>query len=1106
MFSRRGKVITYILLFVILLLSFSQLSAEDRASGYAIYGPITINTMSENYTEFRIIPHPHAPNPDFLEIPEGGFGYAWFIVEGLSDGIWKPVPAADITARDTQGNQLTAVSGVLPYHFLGEHRVSTQDTGAFALKIPASFVGDGTPCSVGTITVEYVNGVLLGPDNDQSIFCGVIPFRFKKNWGYRVYSEVGAGVTQCSCSHITLHQRYRVYSEVGAGVTTGVTTATGFIGGGAGSTIQLKLSGLSSCPDIDSLIVKRRGDFYMGSSADIGLFKFISLSGSKAGGKLKSSFPYEHEYRFNYNQMSGWEALAAIYLFDESNVYRQGSNKPQQMNLMMISCQAQALLENQINDILSDYHVSDETGIEAEGCAGFGAGILGNNLLKVALNADFDNKAHVGCSLKKYLDGREEKRYHVDGKSNLSISLGPEPIGGQTGSAFYIDKLAWKFNPIEYNCGYEMQASYAPNGAFSSIKVMGHKESTDRNLNVFNLPGISQKYQSYFKIDNDNVYNYLTSSSLLAQRLSSIGQGDFEQSLSNHTFNQNLSGFLRNVHNQQSEGNPVHMEFGNKAFAKSEYSFDLELNIPVLPGKFIHWKMGNKVNEEDEYDLAKGHWVKGYPYLNSEMLQPVNVDYTLDNVITALWQKVRSSDAGDFLSSILSQKLFMGIIPILNIYDRSEQTYDLNNYGSSITVTSASFPAGIDSVAYSYWTWGDEREAGRDYTENELKVIKMNQNTRQIREEIIGMHYGIGGFYDFDSTAPEWNDDPMLKISYQDSEVNGIDENDLKMYWEDDLGNWHLINSVAVPDSNYVYANIPYFATYTLAPKLPQGEFTLAASPDSLLADGSSTATISSSVLRNNDGTLVADGTLYTVSTSRGRILTPDADTLTDGIQVPALGSMISFTVQADSVPHPISLSASAQHGYSNGSMIINLYQVIPPSQPTLLSIQPEHRALRVTWQEVSDPGVVGYKIYYDVDASGVPYNGTSNVSGLNSPVFVGNTDSYTLTGLYNNDVYYVAVAAVDAYGLESIVSNEMQAQPVLRAVQSLNLEPIATGMKLTWQPSFGAENYKIYRADDPNAPINEMTLIGQTNSLFWVDTSVQSHYRGFYVVVAEGY
>ncbi len=45
MSNKRGKVLTYTLLFVILLLSFSQLRAEDRASGYAVYGPISVNTM-----------------------------------------------------------------------------------------------------------------------------------------------------------------------------------------------------------------------------------------------------------------------------------------------------------------------------------------------------------------------------------------------------------------------------------------------------------------------------------------------------------------------------------------------------------------------------------------------------------------------------------------------------------------------------------------------------------------------------------------------------------------------------------------------------------------------------------------------------------------------------------------------------------------------------------------------------------------------------------------------------------------------------------------------------------------------------------------------------
>ncbi len=45
MSNRRGKVITYALLLVILLLSFSQLSAENRATGYAVYGPVDVNTM-----------------------------------------------------------------------------------------------------------------------------------------------------------------------------------------------------------------------------------------------------------------------------------------------------------------------------------------------------------------------------------------------------------------------------------------------------------------------------------------------------------------------------------------------------------------------------------------------------------------------------------------------------------------------------------------------------------------------------------------------------------------------------------------------------------------------------------------------------------------------------------------------------------------------------------------------------------------------------------------------------------------------------------------------------------------------------------------------------
>jgi hypothetical protein len=368
------------------------------------------------------------------------------------------------------------------------------------------------------------------------------------------------------------------------------------------------------------------------------------------------------------------------------------------------------------------------------------------------------------------------------------------------------------------------------------------------------------------------------------------------------------------------------------------------------------------------------------------------------------------------------------------------------------------------------------------------------------------MHYGIGGFYELTPESVAFADTALISISYSDADVADLDESSLAVYWEGDDGTWHHIPSTVYPESNRVEAYITEFRTYTLAPRLPQGSLNMTIQPDSLAADGVSIASVSVSGLYNNDGSPVSEGSSYTVTISRGSIVTPDIDPIKSGHQVEIVGDTIEFQIQSDTIAMPIELGISSDIGYANGQATIPLYNVNPPQTPVLLSLEPEHRAIRVTWETVDETSIAGYKIHYNTNSSGAPYDGTSNVNGENSPVAVGLTDSHVITGLNNSDNYYIAVTAVDVSGRESLYSNEMQIQPTLRAVQDVSIEPVAAGIRLTWQPSFGAGNYKIYRADSPDAPIDEMTLIGQTSSLFWIDTSDQSNNRGFYVVVAVGY
>ena len=82
-------------------------------------------------------------------------------------------------------------------------------------------------------------------------------------------------------------------------------------------------------------------------------------------------------------------------------------------------------------------------------------------------------------------------------------------------------------------------------------------------------------------------------------------------------------------------------------------------------------------------------------------------------------------------------------------------------------------------------------------------------------------------------------------------------------------------------------------------------------------------------------------------------------------------------------------------------------------------------------WKSNTETDREGYRIYYDTD-SGHPYEGTRAVGG-GSPidvkiadVEVGNTASYTVIGLNDDETYFFAVTAHDTSGNESGYSNEV--------------------------------------------------------------------------------
>ncbi len=108
-----------------------------------------------------------------------------------------------------------------------------------------------------------------------------------------------------------------------------------------------------------------------------------------------------------------------------------------------------------------------------------------------------------------------------------------------------------------------------------------------------------------------------------------------------------------------------------------------------------------------------------------------------------------------------------------------------------------------------------------------------------------------------------------------------------------------------------------------------------------------------------------------------------------------------------------------------------------PISPPTGLAATPSVSAIDLNWSGNPESDLTGYKVYYDTDY-GFPYDGAGANEG-DSPIDVGNVNSFTLTGLSPGTRYYIAITAYDADangtddqtdGNESWYSDEVSAIP----------------------------------------------------------------------------
>ncbi len=169
-------------------------------------------------------------------------------------------------------------------------------------------------------------------------------------------------------------------------------------------------------------------------------------------------------------------------------------------------------------------------------------------------------------------------------------------------------------------------------------------------------------------------------------------------------------------------------------------------------------------------------------------------------------------------------------------------------------------------------------------------------------------HNGIGGFFLFGPIDRQLAAPARLTIRWLDDEITTFDESSIRIYrWNETTNLWDLVGGTVNAADNSVTTFVDRLGTYTAAPAMPAGIASVTASAQPVGPQNEPRITVTSTPLTMNVGGAVPDGTLFTVFTTEldvqnivqvGTILTPDADPVTPGTQVPVTNGTIAFEAE----------------------------------------------------------------------------------------------------------------------------------------------------------------------------------------------------------------
>ena len=644
----------------------------------------------------------------------------------------------------------------------------------------------------------------------------------------------------------------------------------------------------------------------------------------------------------------------------------------------------------------------------------------------------------------------------------------------------------------------------------------------DRNTNEwqkFNLTlsaseGFLESTESYYNysITGDEAFTFLQNSIGFVNDITSMYQTGDNCSVSNSTFNDFLyNGFEGFYDLQVSAPSPPEITYSITESEITEIEgFPVTIGLSLTSALSAELGGGTSFKEFDKKLVEQGAWYKGKHLMLEQYIDNPHASYGFDTE----YEDVVNNIVEMIPFEIKVAAFFLEILSF--IFDDVE--FDLGN-GSSIYFTEGSLPAGLDTVNVASWGWwGADRSRLPSHLTPRVRDIR--SRIRDDARSIYGMDYGVGGFYQFEPLETTLLDSVSLTIAYMDSEVVNIDESTLRMYWEDkDNHEWVLVGGEVDLTNNTVTAVIPALQVYTLAPTLPKGRFTMIPEPPSIPADSSTICTITSGTIYNNDNSIVNDGDLFTVSSSSGQITTADADTTISGIQIEASGGQISFNLIAWSIAYDAQITAMSVYGTAEADTSVDFTDDFIPEAPVGVTALGEDGSIFVSWSPNNEGDLAGYKVYYDTDESGAPYEGVGTIFSNPSPVTVGLDTSWTLTGLTNDTTYYIAVAAYDIEGNESDYSEEVVATPEAPPILPLTVNDLSIAIEgeeisLSWSPiytntvgdSIDVSHYTVYRSlDNPYFLPSIEDSIGFVlhPASVYVDSNAGVNSTGFYNVKA---